>query len=90
MLRLEVREAAVNHVVLDVDLQGSAGARIYRSRQASRPGEEVGVTRTPCGLPNHRPRPTPQKERTSTGWTSSFAGNGPGEAAQRWTITTCR
>ena len=35
MLRLKVKEAAVNYVTLDIDLKGNKGARIYRSRRAS-------------------------------------------------------
>ncbi len=43
MVRLEVLKAAVNCVVLGVDLQGNRGVRIYRARRASGPYEEVGV-----------------------------------------------
>ena len=43
MLKLKVKDAAVNCVTLDVDLEGNPGARIYRSRRASGPCEEVGL-----------------------------------------------
>ena len=43
MLKLKVLQAAVNRVRLGVDLAGRPGARIYRSRRAAGPYEEVGV-----------------------------------------------
>ena len=43
MVKLEVLKAAVNCVILGVDLQGNRGVRIYRARRASGPYEEVGV-----------------------------------------------
>ncbi len=45
VLKLKVKDAAVNCVTLDVDLEGNPGARIYRSRRASGPYEEVGLAR---------------------------------------------
>ncbi len=43
MLKLQVLQVAVNHVRLGVNLAGHTGARIYRSRRASGPYEEVGL-----------------------------------------------
>ena len=43
MLKLKILQAAVNRVRLGVDLAGQTGARIYRSRRAVGPYEEVGV-----------------------------------------------
>ena len=43
MSKLRVLKAAVNQVVLRVDLGGQKGARIYRGRRESGPYEEVGV-----------------------------------------------
>ena len=43
MMKLKVLQVAVNQVRLGVDLAGHAGARIYRSRRATGPYEEVGL-----------------------------------------------
>ena len=45
MLRVRVKDAAVNCVTLGIDLKGNQAARIYRSRRASGPYEEVGLAR---------------------------------------------
>ena len=45
MLRVRVKDAAVNCVTLGFDLKGNQAARIYRSRRASGPYEEVGLAR---------------------------------------------
>ncbi len=43
MVKLRVLKVAVNCVKLGVNLEGHTGARIYRSRRASGPCEEVGL-----------------------------------------------
>jgi len=45
MLKIKVLGAAVNCVTLEIDLERKEGARIYRSRRAAGPYEEVGVAR---------------------------------------------
>ena len=43
MLKLQVLQVAMNQVRLGVGLAGATGARIYRSRKATGPYEEVGL-----------------------------------------------
>lgn len=72
MPKLKLKGAAVNHVKLDVDMNGAQGARIFRSRRLGGPYEEVGLARQQTYVDSANIEPGKRYYYRGVAWSSQW------------------